>query len=93
LVKHPLVQVHWKDAMSPGSTWQDPDELVDMDPIEIVSVGYMLRRTKSKIVLASSLGNNGAVGECLVVPAPWVARVHRLCEPKTGKRKPRKGKK
>lgn len=80
MTKLRLVMVTWRDACSIDG-WRSPaDE--DFDTADVVSVGWLLERTKKKIVLASSMCSEGGVNSVVVIPTPWVGSVRKLKEPR-----------
>lgn len=70
------VVVEWLDATGMHG-WFDPAQ-TDPCPIRIMSVGYLVERTKKQLVMISSYTEQGMYGDYLVIPAPWIVRVKRL---------------
>ena len=49
---HPLLYVEYLDHAS-ASGWRDYDE-VDTDPLSLVAVGWLLKETKDRLILAAT---------------------------------------
>lgn len=75
--KRPLVLVTWKDAKSEASGWKSIDEVVSGHPATVKSVGWILRQTKSKLVIASSLKDDECDGDT-TIPLGWVQSIKHL---------------
>lgn len=71
--------VTWHDAHAVSETWTDVDEL-DVDPCEVVSIGWLLPDAKpGHVVIAQSLiAANNHVDHCVAVPTGMVRRITRL---------------
>lgn len=75
-----LVEVEWRDAcMNAGGGWGNVEE-TDTEPIEVVTVGWLVERTEEKVVVALSrrLDAPGRYGAMLTIPAPWIGKLRRL---------------
>lgn len=69
--KYPVVHVEWKDATS-FDGWRKPRKINDLARIH--TTGYLLRQTKEKITICGSVADDGAVGDCITIPKPWLAQ-------------------
>ena len=49
------VLVVWRDALQPGEHWRKTGDLPKPDPGTVVSVGFIVRKSKKAIALAQSL--------------------------------------
>jgi len=78
-MKHPIVMVTWHDAHAATETWT-PIEEIDVDPCEVVSIGWLLPRAKpGYVVLAQSrIIDDEHVDHCLAVPSGMVRKITRL---------------
>lgn len=65
----PLTFVEWVDHCASGdNSWQSIDELRQMTPLLVWSSGWLIEETKLYLVLASSIGQNGAAcGDILIL--------------------------
>ena len=74
--RYKRVTVYWGDASSIDA-WERPD--VPTEVIEIVTTGYLIRRTKTFIKIASSVDLcDGMVANATVIPREMIRRVKRL---------------
>ena len=53
-MKHPLVKCVWNDASSDENEWKEDSELDDGDEL-VTTVGFLVRKTKNFIWIASSV--------------------------------------
>ena len=72
----PLLFVAWDDATS-ASGWCDPT-IRGKQSIGIVSVGWLLRKTKRELTIAQSISTNGRAGDVLTLPRGMIRHVRRL---------------
>ena len=75
LVKAKMVLVEWEDA-AVHAGWQsfEPNQVA---PPTCYSVGFLLGKTRSAIMLATSIGD-GEVGGLLVIPRGCVTAIKRI---------------
>ena len=67
----PLLLVRWRDAATNHAGWEKLTTIAAQTPPIVVSVGWLLKRTKKHIVLVSSIV--GDEGSCdVVIPSGWV---------------------
>lgn len=52
-----LVMVEWEDSARPTSAWQWADECEVAEPVECVSVGYLISQTDGGLAIAGNLGD------------------------------------
>jgi hypothetical protein len=73
-----LVKVTWIDATS-SDPWTDLDGVLEYPPHEISSVGYLVSRTKEKIVLAANLDHvSNDVSCCMIIPKGCIKKIEDL---------------
>ena len=74
------VFVEWADACDVGDGWTALDDFGDDDvvPCGVVSVGWLLSRTESALLLAMSITEGGDVRAAFLVPTSAVKRVAYL---------------
>lgn len=75
--KRPLVLVTWKDAKSEASGWKSIEEVASGQPATVKSVGWILRQTKTKLVIVSSIVGDHCDGDT-VIPMGWVKSIKHL---------------
>lgn len=77
---YPIVNVTWMDASS-HSGWM-PLEVVDKEAtlFECHSVGYLLKRTKDRVIVAQNLSERsvGKASDIMVIPSNWVTGIKVL---------------
>lgn len=72
-----LVLVEWHDAHTVGE-WTEPDD-IDADPFPVLSVGHLIPdRKPDHLVLAQSVGVDGALDGLLYVPIGMVKTVKTI---------------
>jgi hypothetical protein len=74
------VFIEWNDAADVGEGWVRLDDFGDDDvaPCGVVSVGWLVRRTKSAVLLALSIAENGDARQTFIVPTSAIKRMVRL---------------
>lgn len=73
----PLVIVDWLDAAT-SNEWTDSanDEL--HEPVPCRTAGFLIRRTRASLTIASTVGatpGDGEVNAVTVIPRPWVVKL------------------
>ncbi len=74
LRKLPKVKVEWCDATADGG-WKTFDSMRKEDPVEVTSIGYMIRNDKHRVQVVQSVCSNGKVAESLTIPKGWIKSV------------------
>lgn len=74
------VFVEWRDAADVGDGWVCVDDFEDDDvaPCGVVSVGWLLSRTESAVLLALSIAENGDARQTFIVPASAIKTMRVL---------------
>lgn len=79
-MSYPIVDITWMDASS-HSGWM-PLEVVDKEAtlFECHSVGYLLKRSKERVIVAQNLSTKsvGKVSDVMVIPAGWITAIKVL---------------
>lgn len=70
------VLVEWRDACS-SQGWQNP-KLGNFDLLRVHTVGWLIQEDDEKIVVALNRCSNGAVGDTVSIPKPWVGKITRF---------------
>lgn len=74
-----LVLIEWLDAISaPKSGWKSVEKVSNAKPAVIKSVGWVLKRTKTYVILVSSLTDDGDCDGDTVIPVSMLTKVTRL---------------
>ncbi|MEK9753374.1 MAG: hypothetical protein VW338_09205 [Rhodospirillaceae bacterium] len=71
-----IVAVSWVDTMN-SNGWDTIAETVEMEPAPVVTVGFLIKKTKDKVVVAHGLSGDSALG-ATVIPAAWVKSIDVL---------------
>lgn len=75
----PLVLVKWKDAKSEPAGWKDVDEIANGRPAIVESVGWVVKKTKTKLVIISSyIKEHHQCDGDLLIPLSWIISVTEL---------------
>ena len=70
-------RIVWEDSAGPlGGVWHDEDE--DVDTVTVTTVGYLVKKTKRRIVIAHSRHDGGQLGGVLAIPRSAVRSMKRL---------------
>jgi hypothetical protein len=85
LNKYPLVMVVWTDAIGKTGNWHTVESIEGWAEEQCWvarDVGYLVKKTKTEIILASSYAEKQEqFGMLRVIPAGW-GKIIRLKEPK-----------
>lgn len=68
--------VKWDDAHMGEPGWKDPKE--DHDVCWAESVGFLVKKTKRKIVLCQTVGEQPGIAALIAIPTGCVVVVRRL---------------
>lgn len=80
MANFPLVIVHWLDAESSGSGWQDEEDFwrwCDEPVRPVKSVGWLVRDEPDKVVVMATDGGNEK-GDAHKIPKTWVLNIEVL---------------
>lgn len=73
-----IVEVAWLDSRQPSPAWQLIDD-ISAKVCECTTVGYLVSRSKERVVVAQSLGDaGGQAAGVMVIPAACVTRLKFL---------------
>lgn len=70
-----LVVVRWLDAQS-GACWADSSDYPA--PIPVTTVGMLITKSKSHVVVSGSLCYDGDIGESIAIPMGMVQSIKQL---------------
>ncbi|MCA1841499.1 MAG: hypothetical protein LC723_14550 [Actinobacteria bacterium] len=73
-----IVQVEWADAASPDAGWTRIEEAAAQNPMDVLSVGFVLRHDKTALVICLSVSKDEQVIMPLAIPSVWVRKIKRL---------------
>lgn len=72
-----LLLVQWRDAVTNHAGWSPLKEIAKQGPELVRSVGWELRRTKTKLTLVASItGEDGS--QDVTIPLPWIVSEKEL---------------
>ena len=78
------VLVIWNDAHAGTNAWERIEDLVDNEPYEVKSIGFLLAPKaggkRSHVSVTQSWSADGCVDSVLHIPAKMVVRVIKLAE-------------
>jgi hypothetical protein len=78
------VLVIWNDAHAGTTTWERIEDLVDNDPYEVKSVGFLMSTKaggkRNHVSITQSWSADSCVDSVLHIPAKMVVRVINLAE-------------
>ena len=72
-----VVLVDWRDACTKGG-WDYIGAYAKHAPSNIRTVGFLLKKTKKEILIATSQSEDGDINQSIAIPLPWVVRVVTL---------------
>tara|TARA_R100000734_G_C3291733_1_gene83478 strand:- start:573 stop:821 length:249 start_codon:yes stop_codon:yes gene_type:complete len=77
-----IVRVVWLDTNECSlSTWQSKDELLDSEPCQISSLGYLIKKDEKNITISADkddLDEDDLFGRSQVIPLGVVLRIEYL---------------
>ena len=81
----PLVIIRWLDSRQPCGQWRYLSALPDARPVEVVSVGWLVKYTEDMKVICQNIGDLGTPEKAqasgiMTIPTRCVLSVERLTE-------------
>lgn len=78
-----LYRVEWEDSASLGG-WRTEEKILKdaRTTVNIVSVGYLVRKGKQEIVLCQSYDEQGKINDTISIPVGCVRNIRRITEKK-----------
>lgn len=74
-----LVRIDWLDALSLGQKgWKQITEVEALVPCKVVTVGWVVKETKTSIAVVNSITDDGACDGDICIPLKWVTRIQEL---------------
>jgi hypothetical protein len=78
----PLVKVTWLDATQDDApdepAWKDMDESKEVQPATITSVGFLIAKRKTHIVLAQSIAADTQTQGRFMIPTAFVRNIEKV---------------
>jgi len=72
-----LLLITWRDAVTNHAGWASLKEIAKQGPGIVKSVGWELKRTKTKLTLVASVsGEEGS--QDVTIPLPWIVSEEEL---------------
>lgn len=73
-----IVIVHWKDATTVGG-WNTRSAYLDHRPSSIVTVGFLLKKTKSEVTVVTTQATGyDDYNQAITIPRPWITSIKRV---------------
>ena len=72
----PMVCITWHDSCTEADWLHDAD--ASMGVVEIRSVGWLLKKTRTSVTIAQSIDWEGKTGERLTVPKRVITKLTRI---------------
>lgn len=69
-----LVLIKWIDAVTADHGWRSMDEVQKMKPSKCQSVGWLLKKTATHVVLVSSIGEGDCDGD-ITIPVGMIKEI------------------
>lgn len=86
--RSPAMMICWSDATGqPGWHHKPPTENCGELTTRVVSIGFVVRETKTEVTLATSITNTKDVGDILTIPKAWIRGRLMVTIPALQKRK------
>jgi len=81
----PLVIIHWLDSRQPCGQWRYLSALPDAKPVEVATVGWLVKDTAEVKVVCQNIGDLGhpekaQASGIMAIPTRCVLSVERLTE-------------
>lgn len=78
-----IVLISWRDASS-RSMWGSREEYLEHEPMEILTVGFLLKQDKKSITVVASQAEDSDLHQAIAIPRDWVTKIKVLasCKPK-----------
>lgn len=74
----PMVEVEWIDSVASGG-WRKIEDYETREPTNCVSVGYLVSKTRERIVLLQNLNpENGDASDSMTIPRACVKKIYYL---------------
>ncbi len=81
-IKYPIVCVHWLDSYV-RDDWQTPSEAKEQVPSHCMTVGFLIIKSKEKVIIASGKSEGGNLSSTWAIPRACVKKIQYLT-PKEG---------
>lgn len=78
LLSLPLVEVEWRDASSHHGWGTLRESRASADTIPCQTTGRLIKRSRSTLTVAQTIGEHGQLAECWSIPTSWVTKVRIL---------------
>ena len=82
-IKFPLVRITWEDSRQPQPEWQFLEDIEEQNPVNCVTVGYLIKDTKKSKLICQNIGDydkNMQVSGIITIPCTCIYTICNLCE-------------
>ena len=70
-----LLLIEWEDAFNGNHSWFELDSApTDPEPVLVKTVGFELVRTKERVTLVMSVGDNGNACDAFTIPVGMIRK-------------------
>ena len=78
----PLIKVTWHDAEDGHETWMDGKEIEEFGnkTVEVISIGWEVKRTKQYVTLAADSAADGSYGRVCKIHLSMVLAIESLSD-------------
>ena len=80
LESRPLVMVHWSDITGHDTPWVQPEDVLEMTPASMVTVGVLVKLTEGYLTIAGTweIGSEPQYGNVNCIPRGCVVSLTEL---------------
>ena len=72
-----VYQVDWMDSASRGK-WGGYDEYREEEPLKVSSVGYLIKRNRTCVLLVQTFNETGGLSDSIVIPRGCIQSIVKL---------------
>lgn len=83
-MKPRLAIVTWVDSATRRPPWSSDDEALSLRPTDVITVGWLMKRGRRRIVLAQSLSSSTQIGNVFTIPRGCVKSIQVIDTKKKG---------
>lgn len=74
--------IEWLDHCTYSeSRWRDPKEIEDLEPIKVLTLGWVIKETKDKLAVVSTVNTSGSVANEFLILKKAIVRRKKIRTP------------